>query len=526
MIKAVAELTPLILGGCVFITLIVYRKTISKVIENASEFKLKKGDTELSLVNSKETKSQSLTTENNLESGISDPVEPTDKEKQNEQKIIEQSLIEDNDGGSLFLQMCTAFYPQKDLNKAKELFDKLQNSTDDHKTRLLHEIWFWHCSYLNGDISAIGKLQQLSKNNEIAGTAHSVLGGCYETAYEFQKAANEYELAAEHGQSDQDRARNLVKSSICYFKLKNKTVAFERLILELREATSNEAKSLLYEGLATLYGLAEDWDLQAVSLEKYIEYNPNNIDKLFQTAYSYSKNNHSLLALIHYRTLLKFKDDSAPALNNIGLLYQELNILMKAVSNYKDSYQQGNTLAGANLAYLYMNAGFVEEAKQILDEAKNNNNLHPNIGKAIADIEEKKEAEDKEVEEYIQIAQQQQQFIRFFADAYFCNEEYPITLAGNWGKNDEIQFHITQNNDSIQVNWNENNNKTFSGAKKFSFTGKLNNRGINITQISDSVFAQSYGYISSEYNTIKIMLLYQRTHLAPLFLEITRLSRS
>ena len=84
MIKAVAELTPLILGGCGFFTLIFYRKTISTVIENLSELKFKKGDAELSLVNSKETKSQSLTTENNLESGISDPVEPTDKEKQNE----------------------------------------------------------------------------------------------------------------------------------------------------------------------------------------------------------------------------------------------------------------------------------------------------------------------------------------------------------------------------------------------------------------------------------------------------------
>ena len=262
MIKAVAELTPLILGGCGFFTLIFYRKTISTVIENLSELKFKKGDAELSLVNSKETKSQSLTTENNLESGISDPVEPTDKEKQNEQKFIEQALVEDNESGSLFVKMFVAFNTQKDLKKAKELFEELQNSTDDRRTRLINDTWFWHLSYLNGDISAIGKLQE--------------------------------------------RAKNLVKSSICYFKSKNKTVAFERLILELRRATSNEAKSLLYEGLATLYGLAEDWDLQAISLEKYIEYNPNSIDKLFETASSYSKKNHSLLALIHYRTLLKF----------------------------------------------------------------------------------------------------------------------------------------------------------------------------------------------------------------------------
>ena len=71
-----------------------------------------------------------------------------------------------------------------------------------------------------------------------------------------------------------------------------------------------------------------------------------------------------------------------------------------------------------------------------------------------------------------------------------------------------------------------------SGSQQFSLTGTLQNKGIQITKTSYPNLNKGYGYISSDYKTIKIMLVssenptYLGTTIEPYFLEITRVSKS
>jgi len=68
---------------------------------------------------------------------------------------------------------------------------------------------------------------------------------------------------------------------------------------------------------------------------------------------------------------------------------------IKATDSYKAAAELNHTLAMANIAFAYIKAGLKEEATNVLDKAKQQKDMHPNIGKAISFLAEKTESEAK-----------------------------------------------------------------------------------------------------------------------------------
>ena len=410
--------------------------------------------------------------------------------------------------------MIFAFIIDKDIDKGNEAYRKLQECESNADSRLKNEAYYYYLLFGCGDTSALKKLEDLAQKDGIAPAVKHIAtrykGFCYEKAGELDKAEVAFKLASECPSiSESDRAVDKVKLAVCLFKNDKNNEAFDLLMQEIAGAREEEALSKLYEGLANIYELDEDLEMRAIALEKVIEIQPNDTQLRFKAAYAYSQKDFDNLAILHYKTMLSFKSDDSSALNNIAVAYSELDMPILAVKFYKEAIEQRGTLAAGNLAYTYVNAGFDEEASEILKEARKSDEIHAKVGEAISDIEKKRQNEAKIEEKAIKKASDQQKFMLKFAEAYFMKILGCPVIDGKWKSKEGNEIGIRQVKDKIEGTWEE-------GVLKGKFEGNIVNRGARITTYEEHYSLTSkefefmkegkgYIYIAPEDDRIKIM---------------------
>lgn len=232
------------------------------------------------------------------------------------------------------------------------------------------------------------------------------------------------------------------------------------------------------------------------------------------------------LALLHYDTLLKFKPDHSGALNNAGVHYSLQQMPIRSISSYKKSAELNETLAATNLAYMFLKAGFMEEASQILDKAKQHQNPHANVSKAISAISDRVKEESQTEENIINAAREKQRFILRFTEAYFKKKQDCPDLSGLWRLSDGSEVNIRQTKNTVEANW-------ITDSKKYKFTGTVNNLGAKLTIYKEQyVFgaetkldfveeSAGYGYQTPDGQQFFIMTLKEGKHS---FMELARKS--
>jgi tetratricopeptide (TPR) repeat protein len=375
----------------------------------------------------------------------------------------------------LFSEMVDALSEGK-LDQGEELFDQLQGAEDDRVKRLKNEGIYLYLRYCRGDTSALAKLKVLAKEPTIAASAHTWLGLCYESAGDYRRATEEHQRAVQDSEDSGERAESVASLARSYFKAGEQQKAFASIMKELGMTVVPEALATLYRGLAELYKMARDPECRALALDKALESRPNDTALLFDTAYSYSEGKYNLLAVLHYETLLGFQPNNAAALNNTGVEYQTLRMPIHAVKFYQKAFEADpdNTLAAANLAYRYMNAGFAEDALRVLEEAKQQQEVHPNVGSALSTLSQNRESENRTRNEYLDLAREQHRFLRAFAEAYFVDGEHRLGFDGLWRAPNGIQLEITVSGDMIKGSWTEED-------KSQRLKGQVRNRGAVFT---------------------------------------------
>lgn len=403
----------------------------------------------------------------------------------------------------------------RDIEQLEEPFKKLQELEQNDDQKLKNKEAYLHLRYICGDTSALAELYNLAEQSEVS-NAHFWIAQCYEYSDDFEKAAKEYEMSLQGTKTEKERASVTVSIAECLFKAEKQQKAYARVMQEIGEVTDREARYTLYKGLASLYELAKKPDLRALALEKALEITPNDTQSLFDVAYSYGQEELDTLALLHYKTLLDFEPDRTAALNNIGVKYEQLQMPMYAVESYRKAAELGNTLAAANLAYQFMDAGFAEEASKTLDEAKQKPKLHPRVGSAITALSEKKEKEWETKKAFLNAAREQQRFLRSFGEAYFIEKPDCPSFDDIWLFSDGIETTITQTNHIIGAEWD-------SYPEKHTLIGYANNRAATIiirteTERLPDVFAESesssrgYAFLSPDGQQLHIMILKGTEH--------------
>jgi len=417
-------------------------------------------------------------------------------------KIVElESKAEDNAWHDLW-----GAFEARDFDRLEEAFGRQQAAETDPAQKLENQSFHLLMRFQMGDVTALEKLKELAKNEMIAGAAYHSIGICYEIGNNYASAAEAYELAAQN-RSEAKRASSVTAQARCLFKVGKRREAYARIMRELGNTADPQVASELYSGLAERYGEAQEKELRSLALEKALESKPNDTNLLFETAYSYSHiNEASPLALLHYKTLLRFDNDHQWGWNNLGVVYSRLEMAIASVRSYKKSAKLKNTLAAANLANLYLGKGFAEEAQELLDEARLQTEVDPGVGNMIARLSEKREAEEKIEERQLKIAQEQQAFFLSYAEAYFVTRPEPPNFNCTWRLPEGIEVTSAQIESRLEVRWVRDENH-------YKFDGPLRNRAAKgkLHYVHDNVTTEwnnnTYLYMSSDGQKLHLMMV-------------------
>ncbi len=528
LISSIASLWLLALVICCTILLLVFRDPLTRLLSRLTEFTLRRGQTELLWKQRPpEEEEAGQTIAGEAKALPETPIEKTAQEKlavaAQEKLAAEPTTPRDWE-----VEMFIAFF-RRNIEEAETAFQKLLETVSDPTSRLEKQADYLSLRFeYAGDGAALGKLQELAKHEEVTSYAHRQLGLCYEKVNDFERAVEAFEISAQTSRTEWGRAFSIGKASSCLYKAGKGQEALGKLMREIAGFTEPEAVAHLYESLASLYEVSRDWDLRALALEKAIEIKPNETTLQFHAAYSYGENKLNALSLLHYKTLLRFDPNERMALNNLAVEYERLEMPIRSVSMYKKSFAQKETLAAANLAFRLINAGFLGEAKEILDEAKKQEKIHPNIGKAIAALSEKDKEEQNTEDESLRLATEQQGFTRLFAEAYFIERSDLPTFPGVWRSADGVEMTMTQIGNQIEAHWMRGDDK------KYKFVGQVCNRAAKITSErvveGRTLFAgllgsgkESHGYVYLSPTGEKMFIMNMKEHKHS-FLTLDRIS--
>lgn len=402
-------------------------------------------------------------------------------------------------------------FSSRDIEQLEEAFDKLQDSEEEDTKKLQNKAAYLFFRYSLGDTSALGELQDLAKQSEVS-NAYVWIGECYRKSGDFEKAAEAFELSGQSDQTDEERADTVVSLALCLFEAGKQEEACARIIQELQKVTVPDAVYTLYKLLASLYKLTEERELQTLALEKALEIRPNDTSLLFDVAYAYGQTELRHLEVLHYNTLLQFAPNEPGALNNLGVCYEHLQMPILSVKFFKKAAELDHTLAAANLAYRSMGAGFTEEARQILDKARQQPEVHPNVGRALATLSEKEKKESESEKSFLSAAREQQKFLRSFAEAYFIETPDCPGFDDEWIFPDGCKVTISQTGAGIEAEW-ENTEGVYR------LEGHVSNWAAKITISEMSVLGHKHGedshgwaYLSPDGNQLHIMTLKKNEH--------------
>ncbi len=425
------------------------------------------------------------------------------------------ATIENNHNNSEELEvsglsrLLSACYADKSLEKLDEVFIDLSGKECDLNKKIENEAWYIFCQYRLGRNSALAALKELAEKHERSegySLINRIIASCYEKDKQFAKAADYFMEASEKADNEEDEFRFLADRARCLYLSGDINLAYQILSQSLELTQNEQCLYIIYSGLAYLLK-EEEKPEEAFALEKCLELQPNNIEIRFNLAYLYGQQNKNDLAFGHYYKLIDFKGDHEAALNNIGVCYEELKMPLKAMEHYKKSWEMSNSLAAANLAYQYIDAGFGEEARKLLDKAKVQSEVHANVGSAIAKLATAEEKEDTILKEKLKACIEKQRFLSMFSGSYFKTATN-VDISGTWISSTGNEVNVSQATNTVEFNWNEDGNK-------FQLKGDIVNRAgiLHYCRIGKGLLHgmtegdEGYTIISDDNKTISIMLI-------------------
>jgi Flp pilus assembly protein TadD len=281
----------------------------------------------------------------------------------------------------------------------------------------------------NGDSAALSELKQLAAAYPESSTPLSALGTAY-TRFGNHRQASEYFKSALEVASIENRALLVASRALSLSDLGEFGEAVSVIKAELHRACDADRPYLL-ERLYDIFKAKGD-GTEAFSVgEVCLAENGAQAEFHFKLAYDYDESKFKGLSIYHYRSLLQLKAEHPIALNNLGVIYRQLELPIVATRAQKQAVELGETLPAANLGYAYLNEGFIDEAQAVLATAMSKPDHHENVTHALAEIESRKRAESGKLEGLLEDAKKQRGFLQLMGNAVL-DTDAPREINGAW----------------------------------------------------------------------------------------------
>jgi tetratricopeptide (TPR) repeat protein len=331
------------------------------------------------------------------------------------------------------------------IEAEKKLDEIIQEFKDSKYSSSFWKAKFYQLKLDAGFPEALNDMEILCK--EYPDDIHPLnsLGSSYKTYGQYTKAADQYLKISRMQRSLKDKVKYICMAADCYASDKNYDEAYKVLLKEFKnKELDTNTFAILYKGLSEIAKIQGNKVLFAAFAEKALEIFPTDFVLRFALAYLYEEVGNTPSSLAHYKFLCEHNPDGSN-FNNIGVAYSRLNMKGKAIESYsRASEEYKESLAMANIAYGYINEGFLKEASDILKVARAQENYHKNVDSATSRIREVKEEEEESLTKTSKTVEPEQKFLIKFAEAYTLPSEVDVT--GKWTyRHGEIFLNMRDN---------------------------------------------------------------------------------
>lgn len=466
IIKTIGSQWKFLLVVFFILIFIIKWKTIWSFIGNFTQIKVKRGQNEFELHRNEAKEEKEILNQ--------------EKEKPKGESIDDENeeLSEEKDESNIHILYHEALREKK-FKDAKLLFEKILSKEDNSKKKKEEIIRNYYWKHHYGDTSSFAELENftasIENDNEQKSNGLYYLSLIYKDGNNYEKAIDLANKALEITDDSQQKAYCISRLSEYHFDNDNKKESLEIILRYIDAINDKEPKTTLYRSLATYYKKTENKLLESVAYQKALELSPNNTYLLFDAAYNYSETKEDLkdLGLLLYKKLLGFSSKDQNALNNIGVAYKNLGLSIKSVEQYKKAFEINNSLAASNIANQLIYLGFVKEAEEYLNKAKEFESPHENVYSATSTIKTKVKEETDLEEKILKKANKKYRFFNHFGNAAFTFKTINTKSSNNWFFSDKPVI-ITQNDNVMKLSWEV-------GEEKHSVSGTITNNSIIAT---------------------------------------------
>ena len=225
--------------------------------------------------------------------------------------------------------------------------------------------------YSSGKIEeAILEIQSLNEKYPNVPLLFNLLGACYTSLEQWEKAEDSYSKALEFKPDYTDAHYNLGNIFV-------KLNLYESAIKSFQNVVSLDSKheEAYYNLGVSHYEMGQFYDA-IENFEIANKLNPSNIDTLINLGNSFKALNHNADAIRQYDKIIEIDSLNFDAYNNLGTIYRSLNEIEKAIHHYKKAIEIKPDFFKAyyNLGFIYQDIGEIDKAITQYEHAINLNN--------------------------------------------------------------------------------------------------------------------------------------------------------
>lgn len=313
--------------------------------------------------------------------------------------------------------------------KLKEIMKEYEN--DEAFPKSFWETYFYKLKLNAGFSDALSQLEKMIEDNPDDIYPLKTLGNIFREYGQYSKAAILFLQCSEKVQTNNEKIEYIGKVAECYALDKEYEDAYN-IILKKYETDGLDTNGLVlvYKNLADVAKIQKNKNLYAAFAEKALTIFPTDYALRFSLAYSYYKTGCDINSLFHYKFLCEHNQNGINW-NNLGVQYARLDFKAKSIESYYEAYKKyDETLAIANMAYRYIEEGFLNQASEILKPARLKDDHHENIDSALVRINEIRQKEVDSLEKALNAVQPEKEFMTKFAEAYVV--PIKVNITGKW----------------------------------------------------------------------------------------------
>jgi tetratricopeptide (TPR) repeat protein len=262
------------------------------------------------------------------------------------------------------------------------------------------------------------------------------LAFCYKEIGELKRAREKFLSITKINSSKSEVVDAYIQAARCIAEDGDMISAVEMLIKLLSDSSFTESRAEIYEGMAKILKDNNKIDDFINYAEVALESNPLNTRLRFELAYAYSDKGNDKLALLHYKKLTDTVKHVS-GLNNIGVSYGRLDLKAKSVKSYFKAADENETLAMSNLAFAYIDDGFIDDAQKLIDRAYGLHSerieVNPRIGDAQQKIKNLLKTENEKEEKILSEAKKESQYrVKYSNARCFAVKISKEKIDGEW----------------------------------------------------------------------------------------------